>query len=600
MTVQDEAIAHEEGHARLIAGPGTGKTRAIIEHAAYLVRTGGVSHDRIKVLTFTDAAGKELRDRLSEFHPPLQGIPDAGTLHSYAFRELRKRSGSEYVGRNILSQWEVRNLLCEDLGHAISRSGAQVSNILNEYDAAWRTLTELRPDAFRSSFETELEKLRTVFDFALLGELVYKYMKLMNSDPAYSPDLDYLLVDEYQDLNPCDLSVIREIGRRCSANFYVAGDDDQCIYHFRHADPSGIRLFPEEYENATSYILDICYRCGSPILEPALRLMGHEEGRIEKPIRCIRGDGELHVYSFPSIQQEHRGVGEIIQRHVMEGVNLNNILVLIPRRSFAESYTKSLIEAGIPAINMANPEDILNDDVRKLLYALRFALQEDDPIAARGWLHLTRGIGPGTVATLIGEALQNSIPFLEACRNSSSNRVRSSIEDLEGFANLVSEESAFEEILTDIENDENIPELEIQKLKTIAAELHLPDARPDELREAVQDMEEGGEQLPEATIERIRVTTFRKAKGLTADVVIVTDLDDDIVPADEPDISEQRRLFYVTMTRAREFLYLAHVTTRFGRTRYAGAGHRAPGPYRQRSRFLDEIGVRSESYGDDD
>jgi DNA helicase-2/ATP-dependent DNA helicase PcrA len=115
--------------------------------------------------------------------------------------------------------------------------------------------------------------------------------------------------------------------------------------------------------------------------------------------------------------------------------------------------------------------------------------------------------------------------------------------------------------------------------------------------EALQQVEEGDAEPEGLAKGSVSVTTFRKAKGLTAEVVVATDLDDDVVPGDVQgeDLAEQRRLLYVTMTRARRFLYLTHPSTRFGHpTSYAGAGHRAPGNYRQRSRFLDEVGIASQ------
>ena len=169
---QRRAIEHAAGNARLIAGPGTGKTDVLTRHAHHLIGDLGVDPTTLLVLTFTDATGRELRERLAKSDPPLAELPDARTLHSYAFRELRRRSGSEFVGHTVLDSWEERHLLCEDLGRLVSRTGAQTAGILNEYDAAWRTLSEPPSTAFRSRFENQIERLRRVFDFALRGELV--------------------------------------------------------------------------------------------------------------------------------------------------------------------------------------------------------------------------------------------------------------------------------------------------------------------------------------------------------------------------------------------------------------------------------------------
>lgn len=597
MTAQDDAIQHGNGHARVVAGPGTGKTSVLIRRIEHLIRDRGVVPSSVVAVTFTDAAGRELRQRLENLDPALPGLPSASTLHSFAFRHLRLRTGSAFVGERVLDAWEIRQLLCEDLGRRVGRSGAQVNELLAEYDAAWRTLEEPAPSAFRATFETELETLRRVFDFALPGELVYKFKRFLDGEPGYIVEASHYLVDEYQDLNACELAVVEELASRSGAEVFVAGDDDQCIYRFRHAQPDGLREFGDTYDGATDYLLDQCHRCAEPILEAALRLMEHEEGRIPKNIHATHGEGEVRVVSYPSVQQQTAGVRDLVLQHLEAGVTPEDILVLVPRRSMAQGLVDALLETGAHAVNAADPDQALNDEaVRRLIFAIRFTRDEADAVAIRGWLRCTDGIGPGTARVLVDAALEEDISFIDACRASSADRVVGAMEELEALAHRIRDSDTFEDVLEEAEEAGFVPGA-LDHLRSLIEQLHAMQETPQTGIEVLEQLEEE-EAEPEAlTPGAVAVTTFRKAKGLTAEVVVVTDLDDDVIPGDTQgeDLAEQRRLLYVTMTRARRALYLTHPATRFGHpTSYAGAGHHAPGNYRQRSRFLNEIGIPSE------
>ncbi len=600
MTGQSDAISHETGPARLLAGPGTGKTTAIIGRIEHLVRNKGIEPNRILVLTFSVATALDLSERFSRLDPPLPGPPQVRTLHSYAFEILRTRSGQEFVGAETVDEWEQRELLCPDLARRVQRTPAQVGGLLKEYDAAWRTLEQPPAAPWRAAFEGWLEKLRSVFHFAMLGELVYKLKKLLDGDPAFMPEFDFLLVDEYQDLNACDLSVIRELASRRGIDPFIAGDDDQCIYRFRQADPTGIRKFDEDYPGAADYVLEECYRCGRPILDAAMELISHEPaGRIEKALTPVNEDGEIHVYALNSPQQSVKVVADLVARHA-SGVDLGDILVLVPRRSFARQYVEELDARGLAAVNLAQPEQVLDEcESRRVMYAIRYAGNPKDAIAVRGWLRCASGIGPAAVATVIDHCLSTHVSFAEGCRSVGSTAIKSSLQALEDLATRVGDKDSFEQVLEELTATEAVSSASTERLRVLAEGLHVEDKPPDTAVEELEAQDQETATLPEAAPSIVRVTTFRKAKGLTAGVVIVTDLDDDIVPGNAEDLSEERRLVYVSMTRARHFLYMLHVNYRyFHSTGYAGSGAQAPGPYRQRSRYLGEAGVSSEVFPD--
>lgn len=597
MAGQDDAIAHGTGPARLLAGPGTGKTTAIIGRIRHLVFDQGVDPKRILVITFSVATALDLSDRLRKLDPALPALPEVRTLHSYAFQVLRTRSGQEFVGAETIDEWEQRELVCADLARRVGRSPAQVAEVLHEYDAAWRTLEDPPPAPWRATFEGWVEKLRSVFHFAMLGELVYKLKQLLDGDPEFHPDFDYLLVDEYQDLNACDLSVIRELGKRAGGDPFVAGDDDQCIYRFRQADPDGIRNFHNDYPGASDYFLEDCYRCGRPILEAALRLIEHEPpGRIDKTLEPVSEEGEVHVYSLNSPQRSIKVVADLVSKHA-GSVDLGQILILVPRRSFASQYVEELQSRGIDAVNLAEPKELLADcEARRVLYAVRYATNPEDAVALRGWLRCTPGIGPGAVANIIDRCLDAHVSFAGACAAVDSTAIKKAVAALEALAEQVRDKNSFEEVISEAAVTGEVTEASIERLRELAHGLHVEEDAPEEAVEQLEAQEQEEVTLPQEAPGVVRVTTLRKAKGLTAEVVIVTDLDDDIVPGNAEDLDEERRLIYVSMTRARRHLYLLHVIYRyFHSTGYAGSGTRAPGPYRQRSRDLNEVDIASEA-----
>ena len=376
---------------------------------------------------------------------------------------------------------------------------------------------------------------------------------------------------------------------------FVAGDDDQCIYRFRHADPSGIREFPTVYPESTDYVLDRCYRCGESILDAALALIRHEDGRLDKNIHADRPGGTVKVFSFASPNRQRAAVGNLVAKHIAGGTTPDQILILVPRRDRAQGYVDAIHGHGIRTENAANREEVLDNPlVRRFAYAIRYALDAADALALRGWLALTPRIGVGTLSQLIERCLDQDIVLRNACALSSVPRVRRSLEELEQLASRLADQATREETLKTIIGEDGLSDTAVETLSQLAESLDRLDSAANSPEEQTHeaDNDQGSADTDDAAV---RVMTLYGAKGLTADVVIVTDLDDTLIPADK-DVDEQRRLFYVSMTRARQFLYLTHVTTRWDRTRYAGVGHRSSGAYRTRSRFLDEVGIPSSAF----
>jgi DNA helicase-2/ATP-dependent DNA helicase PcrA len=275
---QATAAGSRTNDARLLAGPGTGKTTTIVEHVANLIRDGVAATDMLCV-TFTRAAAAGMRRRIAE---ALGGAtaPEVYTLHAFALKVLMQRKvdvGSGKGRARVADDWEERWVVQEDLRDLLGEAKIKaVQERLKALSAAWETEPGV-PPTVDPDLLGALAKDKERYRYVLRSELVFLLYGELGSDPdllrgAYK----HIVVDEYQDLNRCDVAVLDELGRR-GAVLYVAGDDDQSIYQqLRHADPDAIRDFVTNHAHAEDLKLSICIRCDREIVKLATEVISQE------------------------------------------------------------------------------------------------------------------------------------------------------------------------------------------------------------------------------------------------------------------------------------------------------------------------------------
>jgi DNA helicase-2/ATP-dependent DNA helicase PcrA len=390
--------------------------------------------------------------------------------------------------------------------------------------------------------------------------------------------------------------VIARLAARGAA-LLIAGDDDQSLYGFRHANPQGIIDFAGQFEDCSDFSLEECRRCSSEVLAAARRVIAYNPNRVDKQLRALREGGEVRAFAFQGPRRQAVGVAEMVAAEIARGTDPSQIFVLLPRKAHGAPILEELQNRDVAAIDLANGVALLDDaEVRRLTYLLRVAADNADAMAARGWLATTDGIGAERVGRVLDLAIAGRLDFVSAIEQGDVKPVRNALEELRGAA-----------LSIDADADP------LEALDIAAQALDLADQKRSDLREIVlsvigeqdlglgqvlavlheyRDQPQVAEQAPESPV---RLMTLHGAKGLSADAVVVADLNDEILPGDA-EVEEQRRLFYVSITRARHRLYLCHVKWRMDRTSYAGSGSRAPGPERRRSRFLDEAEIRSETW----
>jgi len=263
---QKKAVEGKELNKLLVAGPGTGKSETIIGFIEYANKVLGYSPSSIFILTFTRSATADIRKKVNAKYKSVDTRPIVSTLHGFALRQVMKNSSivkSLPMNFVIADDFDERYIIQEDIKRYLSiKRIDDVKDLFNKLAANWETL-----NADRSGWETSFtnpefiglwQMHREIYGYALRSELVYQLKNILvqEENPRLDGPMNVLIVDEYQDLNRCDIFVIKELSKR-EVKLFCAGDDDQSIYGFRYAYPEGIRRFKDDILDSEQYLLKL-------------------------------------------------------------------------------------------------------------------------------------------------------------------------------------------------------------------------------------------------------------------------------------------------------------------------------------------------------
>lgn len=615
---QRAAASHVGTHARLLAGPGTGKTLTLTRRIVYLVREKKVAPSDIMVLTFTRAATAELRRRIVEELGEEANRAIISTLHSYALRVILQQGAGARLPLpiRIADDFEERHIIEEDLKDILRLPRVtDARDLLNQLSADWERLTADRA-GYRfpnPAFYGAWQEHRRVFGYTLRAELVYQLKHALEEGAVqiqHPPS--HILVDEYQDLNPCDLAVIRRL-TQLGSELYVAGDDDQSIYGFRYADPDGIRQFPNHYDPAAALSLVQCQRCGPQILALANYVAQQDPRRVPKTIVPAPAlpPGEVHILNFNNEGREAEGVARVCQWLVTtQGLPPQEILILLRSDrsgAFSNPLRAALESRGLPVGTIADPLGPLNsDEGRQLLSVLRLAANPNDHLAWRTLLQLrSNGIGDtalkalyelartrGTFADAVYAAAQDDtlLPRFTRPLADEAQEIRRLVDQARARLQSGSVAEAIEELTAAQIGDQEVREGVTALFRRIIGAVS-----PENLEELLRALNASlGDAEQELQQDAINIMTMHQAKGLTATAVVIVGAEDEYIPgkAQGPAIDDERRLLYVSLTRARRYLYVTHCRQRTGRQAHSG---RNPGTRRRTlTRFLSGGPVQSQ------
>jgi DNA helicase II / ATP-dependent DNA helicase PcrA len=621
---QSIAASHTGSHSRLLAGPGTGKTLVITRRILYLIQELHIAPDDILILTFTRAAAQELRNRINDTLPEDTPQPKIYTLHSFALRQLLLNSDKlDHLPSplRIADDWEERYIIQEDLKSLLSLNRIRdVQELFNQLSADWQTLSaESGQFSPEPRFIGAWQEHRSLFGYTLRSELVYQLKRCLEQIPDFQLEatIQHLLVDEYQDLNKCDLAIINALTNQ-GPELFIAGDDDQSIYGFRKAHPKGIRAFLDEYPNSEDLPINICKRCDSDILALAEFVADLDLNRIPKGTITPKDtpSGEVTILSFNDQFEEAEAIASLCSSLITQDGYAPSEILILSRINTNNSLSINIEDAfqrlSIPlSVDVSGNSPLDTDAGRLVLSILRLIRNISDHLSWRRILQLRRNqIGDGIIGSLLDKCRTNGLTFYElllAIEEDSviidryNNRIKQELDTVNTFVNSVVEnfdvENLSKEEFISLANEiTNWVTGDNEVVREISTYLNdqIGDTQITSLLDALLLVETTGIDIEqEIDPNSVNMLTMHKAKGLTSEAVIVLACEDEIIPGREerePALGDERRLLFVSLSRAKHKLFVSYCTNRIRQQSYLG---RNPGTTRRNlSRFLRDAPVR--------
>lgn len=595
---QRQILQHQpERHGRVLAGPGTGKSATVVDLIHQLLARD--PKPRIRLLTFTRAATAELAGKVAAHEAEVER---PSTVHSFAIGSLLTNPGSAPFPEplRIADDWELGKIIRPELAALTGVQPRFVKDrLLAEMAAMWMSLTpEQDPEideATRNRFIGALSQHRHVMGYTLLGELPDLLRQALESyEDLQGLDYTFLVVDEYQDLNACDLRVLELLAARGVAVFAV-GDDEQSIYGWRKAAPEGIRRFSDDYPGADDYVLSISHRCGSEIIRWARFVIEADPDRPPERQRLVPADGappgEIALLSFPGQVAEARGVADLVQKLIeKEGLAPSDILVM-SRSDFNKQFSRPIkAELDRRGIHVDDPswvEEVVNDPSnRRVLLLARLMVKRTDSLAWAGLTVLEPSIGPAFRRAIYDRAIASETTFGEELLAAHSD----DFDSMKGAAprrakDLVDRVVAWLDAHP-VQGGRDIERWGAWLIDAVAsgdAPAEMSDALVELLRVVDEEIESDadfgrflGQIEPlakdhaSAQASGVRFLRMGMSKGLTVEASIIIGAEEGIIPDPRGSEDEERRLLYVGLTRAKRFSYVTWATRRTGPTARAG------------------------------
>jgi len=642
---QEEAVRYAGGPLLIVAGAGSGKTRVLTHRIAYLLATGRARPHEILAITFTNKAAAEMRERAAE----LIGEEQAkkmwiSTFHSSCVRILRREAATIGLKSNFsiydstdslrLITLVAKSLEIDPKRFTPKAIAHKISSLKNELidDEDYASTINTNDPFSRAVAEvyrgyTRRMRSANALDFDdLIGQVVFMFRAFPRVADNYRRRFRHVLIDEYQDTNHAQYSLIRELtgieGETTPGELTVVGDSDQSIYAFRGADIRNIIEFEKDYPNAATIKLEQNYRSTQTILSAANEVIKRNPDRNDKRLWTASGDGEqITGYVGESESDEARWIAEEILRLNDENdVRPGDVAIFYRTNAQSRALEEQLMRVDLKYRVVGGTRFYDRKEIKDALAYLRVLVNPEDDINVRRILNEPkRGIGDRAEGAVAALADRERISFMEALRRSDeapglgtrgikmTAAFVSLIDDLQTVAEGSGPAEALEAVLEQTGYLENLrlstdpqDESRVENLAELVAVV----------RDFVNEDPEGGlagflervalvadaDQIPEAPSDdegaamaaqegMVTLMTLHTAKGLEFPVVFLTGMEHGVFPhqrsmTDEKELAEERRLAYVGLTRARERLYLTRAEQRslWGQAQYNPA-----------SQFLEEV-----------
>ncbi len=631
---QQAAVLQTKGPVMIIAGAGSGKTRVITYRVAHLIHEG-VDAFNILVLTFTNKAAREMRDRITQVVGPEAKNIWMGTFHSVFAKLLRVEAGklgypsnftiydtddSKSVLRAVLKEMNLDDKLYSP-NFVYNRISASKNNLISWQE--YQQNAAIQADDF-SSGRGHLGKVYEMYaarcyragamDF---DDLLFKTNELLRNYPEvlnkYQHKFKYLMVDEYQDTNFSQYLIVKRLAA-VNENLCVVGDDAQSIYAFRGANIQNILNFEKDYPDLKVFKLEQNYRSTQNIVNVANSIIANNKEQLKKDVFSEKETGDkIKVTRAFSDNEEGKNVAEAIhQERTSKGRKWNDFAILYRTNAQSRSMEEALRKLNIPYKIYGGLSFYQRKEIKDLIAYFRLTFNPNDEEALKRVINYPRrGIGDTTIDRLILAAGQNNTTLWDVVINPaqyldgrSSAAVSSFATMIQSFQVLAQQNSAYDAalhiaqhsgLLKDLYEDksveglnryENIQEL-LNGIKEFAEREDLEEKGLDVFMQDVALLtNDDNDKNKDA--DTVSLMTIHSSKGLEFPQVFVVGLEENLFPSQmslnaRSDLEEERRLFYVAVTRAENKLTLSYATSRF---KFGTLINCEP------SRFLDEIDAR--------
>ena len=603
---QKEAVEAINGPVLIFAGAGSGKTRVLTHKLYYLVNEGLFKPEEILAVTFTNKAAKEMKERVLKLLKTRDLDLSMGTFHSICARILREDIDvlgfSKYFAiYDVKDQLDLIKVLFERF--EISKNLITPNKLRNqislfknkmmeprEIESKARTILEKTIAKIYKEYQKNL-KLNDALDF---DDLLTFPLEIFKKKPSvfkkYQKRWKYILVDEYQDTNRAQFQFLTSLAS-VHENICVVGDDDQSIYGWRGADVSNILDFEKTFSSCKVFKLEKNYRSTQEILNAATAVVMNNDKRASKNLVAANGSGEtLGLLETIDEQEEASAIVSSIEKEIkLNKRTFNNFSVLYRTNAQSRALEESFIRQGIPYNIIGSVRFYERKEVKNVLAYLRFVVNLKDTISLRRIINFpARGIGAKTIDKCVQQAEKDKIEFIDVLKNPKDMEMRGKQADaLFKFYNIIIK-------YHDLRKKLSASELARSLVEEIGILSHFKDSKEpeakdrfDNVAELLTSIEEFSARNPDAelseflegvslqtdidnwndTDNRVTLMTIHSSKGLEFPVVFIAGMDEGLFPLfrsldDKSELEEERRLFYVALTRAEEKVYLLYATNR--------------------------------------
>ena len=590
---QVQAVVHKDGPCMVLAGPGSGKTLTITKRIEYLIGKHHVSPEEILVITFTKAASVEMKERFVRLCGQKAGPVTFGTFHGIYYGILKW--AYRMNASNILSEEQKYQLLKQVIGRMeididdekdfLQGIAGEIGNIKNnQIPLAEYESLNCSEEVFREIFEQyekERKRLKKI-DFDDMLVLVYElFKKRPDILSMWQRKFRYILIDEFQDINQVQYDVIRMLAAP-ENNLFIVGDDDQSIYRFRGARPDIMLGFKKDYPDTKEILLDVNYRSTKAIVNGAARVIRHNVNRYPKQIITTNEQGEtVHIQEVRHPIEESKYVVSQIQEAKKRGIPSSEIAVLFRTNVEARALAETFMEYNMPfRMKECMPNLYEHFIAQDLITYLKMALGDRSrksflAIMNRPNRYIGRDSVEGT--TISFESLRkfycdkdwmlDRIDQLEVdfriLKNMAPYGAIQYIRKHIGYDEFLKEYAAFRKInMEDLKEVLRENEERAKAFRTIEEWFTHIEEYSEELKRQSQQKETD----PEA----ITFMTMHGSKGLEFDLVFIIGANETITPykkaETKEEVEEERRMFYVAMTRARKKLIISYTKERNGKS----------------------------------